>query len=387
MKITIIGAGPIGLETALYAKKLGHEISIIEKGDIGNNIKKWGHVTFFSPFYMNSSEIGREISKTDIDENEYCNGEKYINNYLRPIAENLNKNILLNTEVLKIAKKNILKGEKIGSKDRLKQPFVLYVKDKEKEYFLESDIVIDTSGTYDNPLNFGIGGLQIPNQKSFKEKINSYVPNLDGQDKSRYANKKTLLIGTGYSAATTANLFKNLIKEHPETHLYWFSRNDYEKPYTEIENDSLALRDKLIKDSNDIALNETNNIQFFNNSYIEKIEKYNEQLKVTYYQDEQPKEIIVDEIISNVGYKPDNSIYSELQVHECYASNGPMKLAATLLSSSSADCLNQTSAGADTLKNPEPDFYILGNKSYGRNSNFILKVGYQQIEDVFKLIG
>ena len=63
-----------------------------------------------------------------------------------------------------------------------------------------------------------------------------------------------------------------------------------------------------------------------------------------------------------------------------------MKLAAKLLGETSADCLDQISHGPDVLRNPEPDFYILGAKSYGRNSNFLIQVGLRQIVDVFNLI-
>ncbi len=34
------------------------------------------------------------------------------------------------------------------------------------------------------------------------------------------------------------------------------------------------------------------------------------------------------------------------------------------------------------LANPEPGFFILGNKSYGRNNNFLLETGYKQVGDV-----
>jgi hypothetical protein len=64
-----------------------------------------------------------------------------------------------------------------------------------------------------------------------------------------------------------------------------------------------------------------------------------------------------------------------------------MNLSAALLgASASADCLDQKSLGADTLKNPEPNFFIIGNKSYGRNPTFLINVGLNQIEEVFSLI-
>jgi hypothetical protein len=90
----------------------------------------------------------------------------------------------------------------------------------------------------------------------------------------------------------------------------------------------------------------------------------------------------VDRVIVNTGYGPDNSIYRELQFHECWASRGPMKLSAALLGAGAADCLDTPSFGVDALANPEPDFYVLGNKSYGRSPNFLLETGFKQVADV-----
>ena len=83
----------------------------------------------------------------------------------------------------------------------------------------------------------------------------------------------------------------------------------------------------------------------------------------------------------------DFTIYRQLQVHECWKTSGPMKLSAALLSSSYVDFLDQTSQGADTLRNPVPDFFILGAKSYGRNSTFLMRVGWEQVGEVFSLLG
>ena len=96
--------------------------------------------------------------------------------------------------------------------------------------------------------------------------------------------------------------------------------------------------------------------------------------------------VTVDRILSLTGSVGDARMYRQLQVHECWATEGPMRLASALLASSSADCLTQESHGADTLKNPEPDFYILGSKSYGRNTTFLMRVGWEQVDEVFSLL-
>lgn len=64
-----------------------------------------------------------------------------------------------------------------------------------------------------------------------------------------------------------------------------------------------------------------------------------------------------------------------------------MKLAAAMLGNNSADCLNQAAFGVQSLINPEPNFYILGAKSYGRSSQFLYATGLAQIRDIFSLIG
>ena len=57
-----------------------------------------------------------------------------------------------------------------------------------------------------------------------------------------------------------------------------------------------------------------------------------------------------------------------------------------MLASSSADCLAEASHGPDTLKNPEPNFFVIGEKSYGRNSTFLMRVGWEQVDEVFSLL-
>ncbi|MCP5116876.1 MAG: monooxygenase, partial [bacterium] len=39
-----------------------------------------------------------------------------------------------------------------------------------------------------------------------------------------------------------------------------------------------------------------------------------------------------------------------------------------------------------TLKNPEPGFFILGSKSYGRRNDFLMRVGWEQVGEVFSLL-
>ena len=87
-----------------------------------------------------------------------------------------------------------------------------------------------------------------------------------------------------------------------------------------------------------------------------------------------------DAVVVNTGYGPDNSLYRELQVHESWASRGPMQLATALLGAGGV----ATAAAADTLANPEPDFWIAGAKSFARDNTFLLATGYAQVAGIVR---
>jgi hypothetical protein len=91
-------------------------------------------------------------------------------------------------------------------------------------------------------------------------------------------------------------------------------------------------------------------------------------------------------VLSLTGAVGDDRLYRQLQVHECYATSGPMKLSAALFAAGGlkADCMQQSSQGIDALKSPEPRFFLLGVKSYGRNTSFLLRVGWQQVAEVME---
>ncbi|HEV7221745.1 MAG TPA: hypothetical protein VGN42_03535, partial [Pirellulales bacterium] len=203
---------------------------------------------------------------------------------------------------------------------------------------------------------------------------------------------RVLLVGAGYSAATNAVALAELARSAPGTQTTWLTRpsappRSPHGPIAIIPDDRLPERDRLARAANALAA-DGGPITHWPATTIERIEPLAGApgLKAT-LSGRHGGAIEVDRIIANVGYRPDNRLYAELQVHECYASGGPMKLAAALMRAKSADCLNQTTQGPETLFNPEADFYILGAKSYGRSSRFLISVGHEQIRELFSIIG
>ena len=49
-RLAILGAGPIGLETALYARFLGYAVDVYERGEVAEAVRWLGYFPLFVPF-------------------------------------------------------------------------------------------------------------------------------------------------------------------------------------------------------------------------------------------------------------------------------------------------------------------------------------------------
>jgi thioredoxin reductase len=395
-RIAVLGAGPVGLEAALYARNLDYTVHVYEAGRIGEYLQRWGHVRLFSPFGMNVTELGRATildanPRHDFPDDQACiTGKEHLSCYLDPVAkcEVLKGCIHTETQVVAVGRTGLLKGDGVGDGSRGKQPFRLLLRDaKKQERIAEADIVLDCTGTYGQHRWLGSGGIPAPGELAAERYIAYGLENILGERKNHYANKTTLVVGDGCSAATAVCQLAELAEKNPDTWVVWVARSG-SQPLRRIPGDPLKERDRLAARANTLATRREGNVEFHADTHIDAIEFTNpdQGFRVKAQVAGQGRSWQVDRIIAHVGYTPNAEIYRELQIHECYATLGPMKLAAALQGQPSGDCLKQSSLGAETLRNPEPGYYVLGAKSYGRNSDFLLRVGFDQVREVFTLI-
>lgn len=397
IRIAILGAGPIGIEAALSAAQRGHDVHVYERDTLAAHVRDWSHVTLFSPWSMNRSARGEALlteSGVTLEPGAlFPTGAEFVSRYLEPLAAHpsLAGRIHTQHEVLGVARAHALKGEFIGKAERAHAPFLISLVDAHgEERFERADVVIDTTGSYRQAATLGPGGLRAPGESEVADRITHYVPDLQGTNEELYRAKRVLVVGAGYSAVTTLRTLSSLHVQHPNTHVTWLRRSQH-VPYEVIQGDVLPQRAALAAFGNVAASGEVAGIVPVDGAQIMRLESVEQGRAVcVHYTDAQGNEhkLIVDRIVANVGYRPDTELYRELQVHLCYASEGPMKLAAALLAAGGGggDCLTQTSSGPETLLNPEPNFFILGSKSYGRGSAFLLKLGHTQVEEMMGLI-
>ena len=392
-RIAIVGAGPIGLDAALAAVEAGFPFTLYEaSGQAGGNVRSWGHVRLFTPWPLNVSPRARgalaAAGITAPSADRCPTGSEFADVLLAPIAalDTIGPHLECGARVLEIGRDRLLKSDEIGTGVRAETPFRLLVRRNDgTERVAYADVVLDCTGTYGTPNAMGVGGIHAPGERGLSDRIIRRNPDFE-RDAPGWAGRRILLVGAGHSGQTAAGELAGLIERAPRTSVVWAIRSE-DPSFGAVENDALPARAALVESARALAFGAESPLDVRLGAVVEAVEASDAGIIATLRgRDGRMDAVVVDRIVSLTGSVPDATIYRQLQVHECWATSGPMKLAAALLASTSADCLTQRSHGADTLENPEPNFFILGEKSYGRNATFLMRVGWEQVDEVFSLI-
>jgi len=403
--VAILGGGPIGIELAVSAVKKGLSVTVLEKGEkVGANVRNWGHVLLFSNNSLNHSSDGLEVLKDlgnpEPNKQDYPTGQQFVSEYIDPLADFLSRSsscqLRCGVEVTSVGRGDILKGQCIGGGKRNTTSFrILVINEDGEEELLEGfQSVVDATGSYGNHNWVGKGGIPALGEKKLNpgSEIWYNIPNfsmyMEKFKGTEGQSRITAVVGSGASAITSLKGLETLAA----CDVIWFTRRG-NTPYQLVDNDALPQRDALYRLGNSLADgSNTHGFKSFSyksHSHILAVRHVEDSmLEITYEQEGKEATLRVHNLVANVGYRPDKVETEELQVHYCYATDGPMKLSAALMAAGGGggDCLVQVSPGPDTLRTPEPGFYIVGMKSYGRGSAFLLRIGHEQVKMVLELI-
>ncbi|GAA4426708.1 NAD(P)-binding domain-containing protein [Bremerella cremea] len=378
-RVIVVGAGPIGIEAALYARFLGYEVIVFDSGEVGANLQKWGHVPLFTPFGQNSTPLGKSALQAQ-DENyqppaddQLLTGRQLLEQYLKPLSQTdlVADCFKLNHKVISIARKEKIKTEDSEDREqRAETPLVTLVEDADgHQHLFESEVVLDCSGVYGQANYIGSGGNPALGELAARDHIHCGVLDLEGSDAQHFANQQTLVIGAGYLAASNVCLLSKLARESMETHVTWITREPKGEsgPVALPPNDNLPERNKLIAEANRLACEDDGHIDHWPETTIKAVhyEPRNDHFHVT-LEGKHSGVHTFDRIVANVGFRPNLDMLRELQIETSYANE---------------------SHTAATVHHPEPNFYILGAKSFGRDPGFVLSNGFDQIRQVFSIIG
>lgn len=394
-RVAILGAGPIGLDAALAFLDEGWSVAGYEAAaSVAANVLAWSHIRLFTPWSMNTSvRMRARLDAAGLAQPgpaDYCpTGAEFADQLLKPLAElpELAAVIHRGTRVLAVAREGLLKHEEIGTPERGSRPFRLLVSGLDGTERVEhADLLLDCTGSYDRANVLGDGGIPAPGELQVADRITRQIPDVD-REPEQWAGRRVLLVGAGKSGQTAARDLAALVAHRPGTSVVWAVRAT-DPDWGEVPGDPLPQRQELVEVAQRLRSGALSGLRVRTGVVVDALRATDDGVAVRLRSATGDlEEIVVDRIIALTGFLGDTSLYRQLQVHECYATAAPMNLSAALLGAAGegpADCLAQASHGLDALRVPEPNFFVLGMKSYGRNSTFLLRVGYEQVDEVVR---
>ena len=180
--LAIVGAGPIGIETAILAKRAGLDYRLIEKGCVVNAIA--GYPTYMTFFTTSERlEVGGHPLVTATDKPT----RKEALDYYRKVVQNERLNLVPYTEVAAVE----TGGEGFSLRLRSLAP------GRSQESSLRARSVALATGYFDNPKPLGVPGEELANVSHYYTEAHPFF----GRD--------VTIVGAGSSAADAAlDLFR-----------------------------------------------------------------------------------------------------------------------------------------------------------------------------------
>jgi thioredoxin reductase len=384
--VAVIGAGPVGLAAAAHLVERGVPVRVYEAGrTVAANIRDWAHVRIFTTWEQSvdtaSCRLLRASGWTLPDTHGLPTGEDLYRRYLAPLSRlpALSPYIHTNARVAHITRLGV---DKMSSKDRDSKPFELRIVLGDGRQ--RSDLaraVIDASGTWQNPNPLGASGLEAEGESRFRDRIAYGMPDVLGPQRGRYADKRIAVVGSGYSAFNLLLDLAQLCKSAASTRITWVVRGtNMNRIYGGGEEDQLPARGKLGLLLRPLVQQGRINLVrgFHTQAIVEGMDGLVLRGAANTGSFDLPA---VDEIVACTGQRPDLDMTRELRTEpdpwlESVKALGP------LIDPNVHSCGSVPPHGHRELSHPEPGFYTIGVKSYGRAPTFLLLTGYEQARSV-----
>ncbi|MDQ6859744.1 MAG: NAD(P)-binding domain-containing protein [Verrucomicrobiota bacterium] len=384
----MIGGGPVGLAAAAHLVAAGETPIVFERGaTVGSAVLEWAHVRMFSPWRYNIDEAARRLllptSWREPASEHLPTGRELVEEYLKPLSElpQIQPHIRLGVTVLSVSREGF---DKMKSSGREKAPFTIHIRTREgTDEYIAARAVIDASGTYRFPNPAGAGGLPARGEEALSAHITYGIPDVTQRHRARYSGKRVAVIGSGHSAT---NALIDLVKLAAETSgpapLWIVRRRETRALFGGGENDQLPARGRLGARLRKLVTE--GKLRLVTGFIVTRFES--QQGGVVIHDDMNRVSLEpVDEVIVATGFRPDLSPLRELRLDLDSTTESPSALA-PLIDPNLHSCGTVYPHGAEELKHPEQDFYIVGMKSYGRAPTFLLLTGYEQVRSVVAAI-
>ena len=385
LPVVVIGAGPVGLAAAARLLERGMRPLVLERGSgAGAAVASWGHVRVFSPWSYNIDAAAQALlEETDWrapDPEALPTGHELVRDYIAPLAAHpaIAPNVIFGATVEAVTRAGLNKSVSVGREDA---PFVVRWRDRDgAEQRVEGRAVIDASGTWGAPNPMGVDGLAVDGERAAGDRIAYGIPDILGRDRAFYAGRRVLVVGGGHSAINVVLDLVRLQEAAPGPRVTWALRRDrFDHLLGGGLNDQLPERGALGLAAKRAI--ESGRLEMLAPFAAERIAPNGDGLRLTARVDGRPTTLLVDRIVVATGFRPELGMLRELRVSLDPTVEAPPALA-PLIDPNLHSCGTVPPHGAAELAHPEPAFYIVGAKSYGRAPTFLMATGYEQVRSV-----
>lgn len=382
--VVVIGAGPQGLAAAAHLLERGLEPLVLEAGDSpAAAVAEWGHVRLFSPWSELTDAAARRLLEPtgwSLPESGFPTGAQWIEGYLAPLAEVLGGRVAYDSEVVGVGRK----GRDLAVDDgRAEQPFVVHVRRGDgTEARFEAQAVIDASGTWTTPNPAGADGLPALGERAAVSGglVDFRVPT--AAEASEFAHGHVVIVGNGHSAATAIGLFARVAKRAPDTRVTWvLRRGSVGNTFGGGSGDELPERGALGQRAKKAV--EDGLVDLVTGFRTEEVVV--EHGRVSLRAEDGRRLEPADRIIVLTGFRPDLSFLTEIRLDLDMRLQAPARVAEEV-DPNIHSCGSVRATGAADLAHPEPGFFIVGAKSYGRAPTFLALTGFEQVRSVVAAI-
>ncbi|MGC0369525.1 NAD(P)-binding domain-containing protein [Microbacterium sp. SLBN-111] len=377
LPVVVIGAGPQGLAAAAHLTERRMPVVVLEAGRTpAAAVSEWGHVRLFSGWpELVDAASARLLQPTgwSAPEAGFPTGALWIEKYLAPLAGVLGERVVYGARVTGVSRRG---RDRLVDSGRGEQPFTVHVQPADgAAYRLSARAVIDASGTWATPNPAGADGLPALGEPEAGESLSYRIP--DFRDRAGFEGKHTVVVGSGHSAVTAVLALAQMARRDPGTTVTWaLRRATTANAFGGGDADELPARGALglrAKEAVDAGL-----VSLATGFRTERIARDGDRAVLVA---EDGRTITADRVVVLTGFRPDLSFLSELRLELDPTLQAPVRIAAEV-DPNVHSCGSVAATGAADLAHPEPDFYVVGAKSYGRAPTFLALTGYEQVRSV-----
>ncbi|KID31080.1 Pyridine nucleotide-disulfide oxidoreductase [Prauserella sp. Am3] len=378
--VVVIGAGPQGLAAAAHLLERGLEPLVLESGGgPASAVAEWDHVRLFSQWSELVDPASRRLLEStgwSAPETGYPTGAQWIERYLAPLAEALGDRVRYGTRVVGVGRKGRDLSVDAG---RAEQPFIVHVRraDGEEER-LEASAVIDASGTWRAPSPAGADGLPALGERAAVDAGLLVHRTPSREEAADLVGKHVVVVGSGHSAATAIGDLATVVRREPGTRVTWaLRRAAVGNAFGGGSADELPERGALGQRAKKAV--EDGLVDLITGFRTEQV--LVEGGRAVLVAEDGRRLDPADRVVVATGFRPDLSFLSEVRLDLDVRLQAPARLAAEV-DPNVHSCGSVRATGAADLAHPEPGFYIVGAKSYGRAPTFLAMTGFEQVRSV-----